>query len=285
MHLTSYTDPKAFVQHTQAYLERNEAATALIMGNVLRLTRQPAENPTYLAVVESAAGIALVAMLMPPHRLVLWGEQPAGETALALLSADLLAHSWSVSGGLGPPQIVEPWLADWQLRTGQPWRLTRNERIYQLSAVSPPPTPPGHLRVAGPADLALVVGWTDAFHAEALGESNRVQAETIANARIANGSLYLWDDGQPVTMAGHGRETPRSSTISLVYTPPDRRRRGYAMACVAALSQHMLDQGKAFCTLFTDLANSTSNSIYQQIGYHPVCDFNAYDFDEGLAVR
>ena len=50
------------------------------------------------------------------------------------------------------------------------------------------------------------------------------------------------------------------------------------MACVAALSQQRLASGKLFCTLFTDLGNPTSNSIYQQIGYRPVCDFNAYDF-------
>lgn len=47
----------------------------------------------------------------------------------------------------------------------------------------------------------------------------------------------------------------------------------YASACVAALSQLILDEGKEFCTLFTDLANPTSNHIYQQIGYRPVCDF------------
>ncbi len=30
--------------------------------------------------------------------------------------------------------------------------------------------------------------------------------------------------------------------------------------------------------LFTDLSNPTSNSIYQKIGYRPVCDFTEYIF-------
>jgi predicted GNAT family acetyltransferase len=30
--------------------------------------------------------------------------------------------------------------------------------------------------------------------------------------------------------------------------------------------------------LFTDLANQTSNSLYQRIGYRAVADFTAYDF-------
>ncbi|RIK57781.1 MAG: GNAT family N-acetyltransferase, partial [Chloroflexi bacterium] len=31
--------------------------------------------------------------------------------------------------------------------------------------------------------------------------------------------------------------------------------------------------------LFTDLANPTSNHIYQAIGYRPVCDYTLYRFD------
>jgi predicted GNAT family acetyltransferase len=47
---------------------------------------------------------------------------------------------------------------------------------------------------------------------------------------------------------------------------------------VAALSQQLLDAGWEFCALFTDLANPTSNSIYQRIGYRPVADFDEYIF-------
>jgi len=34
----------------------------------------------------------------------------------------------------------------------------------------------------------------------------------------------------------------------------------------------VLDNGKEFCSLYTDLSNPVSNSIYQKIGYHPVED-------------
>ena len=36
--------------------------------------------------------------------------------------------------------------------------------------------------------------------------------------------------------------------------------------------------GRRFCFLFTDLANPTSNKIYQAIGYEPVCDVDQYGF-------
>jgi predicted GNAT family acetyltransferase len=58
--------------------------------------------------------------------------------------------------------------------------------------------------------------------------------------------------------------------VSFVYTPPELRGRGYASACVAAVSGRALASGKSFCTLYTDLANPTSNSIYQRVGYRRI---------------
>ena len=66
--------------------------------------------------------------------------------------------------------------------------------------------------------------------------------------------------------------------IGAVYTPPEHRRRGYATATVASLSRAMLDRGRRACYLFTDLANPTSNHIYAEIGYEPVCDVDEIRF-------
>lgn len=60
--------------------------------------------------------------------------------------------------------------------------------------------------------------------------------------------------------------------------PPEQRGLGYARACVAGLSQQLLDRGFKYCFLFTDLRNPTSNHIYQQIGYRQVSDVNTYYF-------
>lgn len=79
-------------------------------------------------------------------------------------------------------------------------------------------------------------------------------------------------------MAGAGGRTPNGIRISAVYTPPDLRCRGYASALTAAVSQDQLNRGRRFCFLFTDLANPTSNKIYQEIGYRPVCDYDLYRF-------
>jgi predicted GNAT family acetyltransferase len=79
-------------------------------------------------------------------------------------------------------------------------------------------------------------------------------------------------------MAGFGGKTPSGMRVSWVYTPPEQRGHGYASALVAALTEQLLAAGNRCCFLYTDLANPTSNGIYQRIGYQPVCDAGHYTF-------
>jgi predicted GNAT family acetyltransferase len=51
----------------------------------------------------------------------------------------------------------------------------------------------------------------------------------------------------------------------------------------AAVTGAQLAAGRQFCFLYTDLANPTSNKIYADIGYEPVCD--AIDFGFELESR
>jgi predicted GNAT family acetyltransferase len=64
-----------------------------------------------------------------------------------------------------------------------------------------------------------------------------------------------------------------------VYTPPHRRRRGYAGSAVAAASRRALAGGATTCMLFTDLANPTSNKIYAEVGYRRAGDWEEHAFE------
>jgi predicted GNAT family acetyltransferase len=90
--------------------------------------------------------------------------------------------------------------------------------------------------------------------------------------------MYLWDDGAPVSMCGISGPTPHGIRIGPVYTPPPSRGRGYASNLVAAASQRALDAGRRSVFLLTDLANPTSNDIYESIGYERVRDVDQYLF-------
>lgn len=280
MQLTRYQSAPAFLARAQAWLEQNEAANNLILGIAVRLAQHPdrIKQPPYLATVEANGELVAAAVMTPPHRIVLYAAAGADPAPLRPLVDDLRAGGWSVPGVMAPSATSAAFAQLWSDATGRPHRPAMRERAYELRHVTPPAAVPGALRPATEADLPLAAAWAYNFMRDAGLPGTEEQAREIAELRIADRDLFLWDDGGPVSMAAKTRHSTHGISISLVYTPAALRGRGYASACVAALSQQLLDAGWEFCALFTDLANPTSNDIYQRIGYRPVCDFNEYDF-------
>ena len=266
----------ALFRRAKDWLMQAEAEHNLILGIAKRLagSSEGYEPPIYLATIESEREVTGCAFRTPPFKLVLTQMPSAAVSALA---EDVARIYTSIPAVLGPEEEARRFAEAWSARRSVDVRLGMRQRIYQLEAVTPPrPVPPGRLREATLDDLDLLAGWIAAFNAKAGVPSPEPRRQ--AEDRVARQSLFLWQTDVPVSMAGWSGRTPNGVRVGLVYTPPAHRRQGYAAASVAALSQHLLDAGACFCFLYTDLANATSNTIYQRIGYRPVCDVVDYDF-------
>jgi GNAT superfamily N-acetyltransferase len=209
-------------------------------------------------------------MHTPPFGLALT-RAPAGvATALAeTFAARGRFPAWVMADTTTAPSFA----AAWERYTGQPARVARRSRLYRLARLLPPdPAPPGRARVATAADSGLLLDWLEAFGREADDHGGHDRQRTVAD-RLSYGGLTLWEtaDG-PVSMAGATRAVAGQARIGPVYTPPDRRGRGFGGAVTAAVSQAVKDAGVAEVLLYTDLANPTSNALYQRLGYEPVSD-------------
>ena len=167
--------------------------------------------------------------------------------------------------------LAEAISAHWVARTGAPCRIDRETRLFRLDRLVPPdPAPAGGARIAELADRPLLVAWYELF-GEEVGEAH-ADVSTVVDARIEYGGLMLWEDGGvPVCLAGRSRPQAGTIRIGPVFTPVEFRRRGYAGALSADISGRALDLADEV-VLFTDLANPTSNAIYQRLGYCPVED-------------
>ncbi|MFG2505030.1 GNAT family N-acetyltransferase [Streptomyces rubiginosohelvolus] len=152
------------------------------------------------------------------------------------------------------------------------YRTVQEQRLYRLGALRPPsPAPEGLARAATRADRALLVAWVRGF-ADATGQS-KSSAEWLVDEGTERGSLTLWESGgTPVALAGRTRMLAGTVRVTLVFTPPEFRGRGYGAAVTAESSRAALAEGAAEVLLFTDLANPTSNGVYLRIGYEPVAD-------------
>jgi predicted GNAT family acetyltransferase len=231
-----------------------------------------------LKTVEDENGLVLAAIMTPPHKLVVYGHQGDLDSGTRILVKELVSEGWGVPGVLGPSEVAKGVAERWVEVTKREYSLERQLRVYELKEVISPTPERGRLRLATEADIELVARWWYEFHVMIFGEANQEEAGLAARFRIGEGDIYLWENGQPVSMAMKTRPTRKGISVGLVYTPPELRRRGYATACVGELSRMLLEASWEFCALFADLSNATPNRIYQRIGYRPVCDYDEYVF-------
>ncbi|MFD5815525.1 GNAT family N-acetyltransferase [Streptomyces sp. NPDC127038] len=213
----------------------------------------------------------------PPYRLNLTSLGERDARSLAALLADARTE---VPGVSADKDTAELFVEAWGLRTGARAERLRSERLYRLAGVTvPEPAPPGRARVADAGDRDLLARWYTEF-AESIGEGAHRDLGAWADERISYGGVTLWEtpDGTPVAMAGVTPPVAGQLRVAPVYTPAPLRGRGYAGAVTAEVSRAALATGVREVLLFTDLANPTSNGLYQRIGYRPVSDFATFDF-------
>jgi len=268
-----YAGADAFLARAEPWLLVGEIENNVVLGIALARRGRP-EPGVWFATLERGAELLGCALRTPPRGVLV---TRAPRDALACLLAGLGAEAAGLPTVVGPEPAAGELAALWSEAFGRPSRPRIRQRLYELRSVAPLAAQPrGSLRRAGGADLALVRGWVAAFLAEAT-PTDPSAPDALARERLASGSVYLWEDGEPVAMAGSTGATPNGVRLSLVYTAPALRGRGYATACVAALSSRLLAEGRRYCCLYADLANPVSNALYLRIGYRPVSDAAEYE--------
>ena len=274
--------PEEFAERAGPFLAEHEAEHNLQLGLLGRLVGEPrlyGHDPTFV-VVESGGRLAGCLMRTPPHGAIL--SRFTSLDAVAAVAEAVLDMHPGLPGAVGPVAVTERFADTWSSATGARAQVAIRQRIHAASHVVEPSRAPGVLREAREEDVPVLVDWLVAFQEEALHEAPHVEeAEATYRRRAADpdGAWLVWDDSGPVSLAAYGSPTPTGTRVGPVYTPPELRGRGYASSLVAELTDERLASGLAFCFLFTDLGNPTSNAIYARIGYEPVADWDQWRFD------
>ena len=271
-----------FYERVEPYLLPQEAEHNLTFGLLETIRHDPTRFPQAIFVlVEDANEVQLVATQTDAERALVL-SLAASLGAVTELARQL--HEWGVvlPGATGPAEVSRAYVEAWARMTDQSFHVITPLRTFKLDKVNPVTGVPGVLRRAHEGDRDQLLAWELAFRREAFPEKqpNLREVERAVDFRLHSeiSGSFLWDDGGAVCYVGFGGPTPHGIRIGPVYTPPEKRKCGYASACVAGVSQWLLDNGRKFCFLFTDQRNPTSNHIYQEIGYEPVCDFTEYAF-------
>lgn len=281
MDVQHHDDPRAF----QALAGPFYAADTLrhtvaltVMARFLDMAR--AERPR-MATLHEGGDLVGVAIRTPPWPVIASGL-PTGARLLDVFVGRWLEHDPELPGVNGPRENAEALADAWSRHTGGTVREIMASRLFRLGELVSPTTS-GSGRQATDDDVDLLVKWRLAFQLEALGHVRDPGEDAVMVRRmLAMGdSVVIWEDrGEPVSLACASAPIGGMSRVAPVYTPPEHRGRGYGSAVTAAVSRRAQAAGARDVILFTDLANPTSNSIYQKIGYRPVYDSTELEFTQ-----
>lgn len=264
-----HEEPGPFLDQAGPWLMQREDLHNLILSLAGDRARSGSwETGALFAVVTAEGEVVGCAVRTPPHKVLLT-EMPV--EAVPMLVEALRSRYGEIPGAMGPTPVASAVADGWTRSRGGSWELGMENGIYRLDSVIAPRGVSGRIRPAAAGDLDLAITWGEGFSRDAGVAFPR--ARDAVERWIVEKRLHVWEDsGQPVSIAVVQGMTERGCRIGYVYTPPDRRGNGYASGIVAALSGKMLDAGRRFCVLYTDLSNPTSNAIYRRLGYHLIAE-------------
>jgi predicted GNAT family acetyltransferase len=278
-------DPSAqkFLDEAAPLLYEEEAVNALMLGLcelMVQSKEQLKAQTALLRIVEHGKTVsAAIQTNLPLQNLILSFSNKA---QLQELASYLKTHDLKFQGVVGPTQESEIFSDLWTAITGKQKNLGMGQKIYKADRIIPPQNILGELKIASEHELDITTQWLVDFAKESLPPNEQKSFEEmklITSKKMKAQWIYLWVvNGNPVSVAHLGRPTKNSIAVSGVFTPQHLRKKGYASAVTAGVTQAMLDAGKKFCVLYTDLANPTSNKIYQVLGYREVADSKYFLF-------
>lgn len=282
MEYTRFEDPYLFGEKVEPYLEQHEDIYSLFFGVLQGIKAGRYENP-FMATLTEAGEMVAIFQMTPPHPFnIIIVQEERIEEALDDIVSKLTNSCIEI------PSVIslKPWasrFADkWKAATGANFKIGMDQGLYRLDQLAEGlEHSTGAWRYASEDDVPLVVKWYHQFGEDAgLDPSTNEEVQKKVKMFIEAGEVFLWEDeGKVVSMMKKARPTAHGVTVSMVFTPREERRKGYARTLVFYGTAELLKQYD-FCVLYTDMLNPTSNKIYQEIGYNKIADSVMLEFTE-----
>ena len=283
------TDVENFLQHRKEAICASESLYCLTWAGIKRARQAAAcrsgsttETDTLFFVCRLSNNQLVAHAIFTKSSQSLLVSEVTEEQASALATF-LASQSYNLRKAEVSIDAVAAFTQAYCEATGALHKVEINQGLYEVSEVRMPDLDGGKLLVATEGHKEIVCNFFMGFFCDAFPQRdppNREQMESKVQKKLSCGQVYLWQrgDGDIVSMACVVRESPKTSSISIVYTPLKERKQGYAARVVASLSQARLDAGKTACNLHTDLANATSNHVYVKVGYTLIWKFSKIQF-------
>lgn len=256
-----------FLTATETFLGQDQVSSHLMLGIANRFDPETdiPSDCLLITITDELGRIRLAGVQSSGKEIIINGDAEAG----ACLLQYYLDQNIPLHGMEGPRPLIEAIGKIWEEQFNGKTQVDLEHLIYALYELKCLDSSPGKMRLAEHKDIDLLTQWSYDFQVDAFDESqgDLDLAKKTVRTKVDRKTLFIWENEGPVSMASYARPGKAGVAINYVFTPKAFRKKGYARSLTAALSQEMLDRGFSFCTLFTDVHNSTSNKIYQEVGY------------------
>ncbi|MFJ8453966.1 GNAT family N-acetyltransferase [Bacillus paramycoides] len=262
-----YEEVIRFKEDVIPFLEKNEQENNLILG-VLQIVQEP----IFMAAAKQGEEVAIV-FLQTVEKQMIVATSEISEEDIVELAKELTKVYPNIPGLIGNKKIVQKLAEEITILEQKKTTVVMEQGVYELKRVKKKWNGNGIFREINSDELPLIEKWVYQFCEDVKLPTTKEEAKQTAHTLITTNRLFgLEVEGKLISIAAKTRPTTNNITVNFVYTPKEERKKGYASNCVAALSQRMLDEGYKTTTLYTDLANPTSNKIYQEIGYEQIME-------------
>ena len=282
MKFKRYTDVESFKADVLDILLEDEVQNNVPISIVLNSSKYNADDWLLSTVTDDNGVIVLIAICTLPFNLLLYEpSEKINEKSIGFLVTEIKRIDFIPPGVLAKSELARCFADAFCGSDGNTLKMTM--KLMRLDKLAEYKQAPGFYRLLTEEDLAYTPSWEHAFCIDC-GLPSYTYTDNLERikSRLGKDIHYMWEDGEPVSQAVYGRDTPNGAAVNWVYTPPQFRGRGYATSVVAVLTKSLLDRGKKFCYLFADAANPASCAVYHKLGYYDVCTFDEIKFDTGL---
>ncbi|WP_020062106.1 GNAT family N-acetyltransferase [Bacillus sp. 123MFChir2] len=263
-----YTNFTQFKNDVLPFLETYEQENNLILGVL-----QSPQLPLFMATAVKGKDLVFVMLQTHQRQVIVAKSAPLAKNDIRELAQQLSIAYPDVPGLIGEKQVVEHLAEQLASLQNKLIQVKMNQGVYGLRYVKKKAESNGIFRRVELKEKDVIEDWVYHFCEDVNLAITKEEAVHTAAELIESQRLFGWEvEGRLVSMAAVTRPTKCNITINFVYTPEAERKKGYAFNCVSALSQRMLDNGYEMTSLYTDLANPTSNKIYKEIGYELITE-------------
>lgn len=270
MIVRSTADPRAFRDGARRLVAAHPVLHSVLATTLDHAIDRPEDHPGarwYWATRGDGRWLA-VAMHTPPRPFHLVTSDAVLARAFAYRLREQRVGLDAVSGmRAGALAFAESWV---DLGGAAAITVARREGLYDLPGL---PTwqrrAEGALRTATADDVPLLDEWAAGYAADnrmALPEDHSMAGH------VERGEMRVWQapDG-PAAMVAVSPPHAGVSRLSWVYTPPQRRGRGYGSVIVAAAAREQRRAGHRVL-LYTDLDNQPTTALYERVGFRRIGD-------------